>query len=137
MTVTQNQRNVAETLVKRMEENLYPDCMQRGVYKNKVNDLFYFIFRVLSREIEAWDSGQYSITFTSSYDCCKRVIIQSLDSFYDASPYFWVSTIKEAKKLMAEMADIFNELPHYTAKFYPTGNNNKGTLRIYIDLNKE
>lgn len=137
MTVTQNQRNVAETLVKRMKENLYPDCMRRGIYKNKVNDLFYFIFRVLSKEIEACDSEQYSIAFTSSYDCSKHVVILNLDNYSDDSSYFWVSTIKEAKKLMAEMADIFNELPHYRAKFYPTGNNNKGTLRIYIDLNKE
>lgn len=136
MAVTQNQRNVAEALVKRMEENLYPNCMRRKVFETEVNNLFYFIFRVLSKEIEAWDSEQYSIAFTSSYDSSKHVVILNLDNYSDSS-YFWVSTIKGAKKLMKEVADIFNELPHYKAKFYPTGNNNRGTLRVYIDLNKE
>ena len=52
MEVTQSQRNAAESLVNRIMERRKTD---KGEYEKSVEDLFYFILKILAKETEKYE----------------------------------------------------------------------------------
>jgi len=133
MEVTQSQRNAAESLVNRIMERRKTD---KGEYEKSVEDLFYFILKILAKETEKYeypDGIERGFSIFLNYKFGQKTIeIRDLANSKNFV-FLDVTSLKDGKKVMKEVADMFNDISQYRAEFHPYSRDNRGVLSVYLD----
>jgi len=133
MEVTQIQQEAADALVSFARRKQKSD---REPFEKSVDDLFYFVLKTLFAEYyksETVEKTYKEFTIFLNYKIMeKKIMIVNIASVQEFI-FLEVNSIREAKKVMEEVANIFNSFRYYKAEYKPYSRDKHGSLKIFFD----